>query len=379
MLVAGLLDAGAPEDALRLALDGLPQEFRWRRERATRHSIAGERFVVEAREGHVHRHLSDVLAILSGTALGLRARRWAERAFRLLAEAEARCHDSTPEEVHFHEVGAVDAIVDIAGACALLDALDPEGVWASPVAVGSGFARCAHGRMPVPVPAVAELLRGVPTCGEALDGERTTPTGAALLRAWDTRFTTRPPAAAERIGYGAGARDPGDVPNLLRVVVEEASGEGEILVELRTLVDDRSGEVIGAALDAIHRAGAVEAFATAAWAKKGRPAFEVCVLCAPEQQPDFEELLFRHLGTLGMRTQAVARSRRPRAIEVRDTALGALPHKVRSDPQGSESTKPEFEALSARAAELGLTPREALRILEAEARDVEDGGESPPA
>ncbi|MBC8330190.1 MAG: nickel pincer cofactor biosynthesis protein LarC [Planctomycetes bacterium] len=364
MLVAGLVDAGAPEDLLRTALAGLPPEFQWRLERCQRHGISANRFVVDAEEGLVHRHLADVERLLDGLDLSPRARRWAGDAFLALAEAEGRCHDCSPQEVHFHEVGAIDSLVDVAGACALLDALDPAAVWASPVAVGSGFVHCAHGRLPVPAPATLELLQGMPVTGQELTGERATPTGVALLRAWGARFGGRPPAAPVRAGYGAGTRLTEDVPNLLRVVLEEAEGDAEQLCELRVLVDDLSGELVGAALEAFHQAGAVEAFAQPALAKKGRPAFEVVVLADRGRRAEFEELAYRHLGTLGMRVASVQRSRRPRRVVERDTPLGRLAFKQRLDPEGPTVLKPEFDALARRAAELGLTPREALERLD---------------
>ncbi len=374
MLVAGLLDSGAPEEVLKQVLASLPQEFTWACRRESRGKIAGLRFVVEAREGHVHRRLDDVIPILEKAALSLQARAWARKAFEELAGAEARAHGTTPGEVFFHEVGAVDAIVDIAAACALMDALDPAAIWASPVAVGSGFVACAHGRLPVPAPGTQALLLGMPVCGRDLEGERTTPTGAALLRAWKVRFGSRPPAVALRTGHGLGGRDPGDVPNFLRVTLERAEGEAEELVELRTLVDDQSGEVVAAALEALHEAGAVEAFALSAVAKKNRPAFEIVVLCERAAQPAFEEQLFRQLGTLGLRVAFVRRTRRPRRVEVRPTPLGPLPFKLREDPQGTTVLKPEFEALRRRARELGLTPREALERLEGSSRQEETSG-----
>jgi uncharacterized protein (DUF111 family) len=496
MLVAGLIDAGAPEEALRAVLDGLPPEFAWRLERCTRQGIAARRFVVDAREGHVHRHFTDVEALLDPLALSERARAWARAAFWELAVAEGRCHDCSPHEVHFHEVGAVDALVDVAGACALLDALDPAAVWASAVGVGSGTVDCAHGRLPVPAPATLELLRGVPLTGRDLQGERATPTGAALLRAWGVRWGGRPPAAplavghgagsrdtedmpnflrvvveeadgapeqllelralvdvagacalldaldpaavwasavgvgsgtvdcahgrlpvpapatlellrgvpltgrdlqGERatptgaallrawgvrwggrppaaplaVGHGAGSRDTEDMPNFLRVVVEEADGAPEQLLELRALVDDQSGEVVGAALEELHAAGAVEAFALPALAKKGRPAFEVVVLAPAGERAAFEERMFRLLGTLGLRVTPAQRTRRPRRVVEAETALGPLPFKERLDPDRARRLKPEFEALRRRAAELGLTPREALEFL--------TGGDQPPS
>lgn len=367
MLVAGLLDAGAPRSVLEHTLAGLlPGEYRWELRRESRRHIHGLRFDVQGREGHVHRGLREVLALLPAARLPVRAQEWASAAFHHLAEAEGRCHGQEPEQVAFHEVGAVDAVVDIAAACALLDALDPAVIWSSPVAVGSGIVPSAHGPLPVPAPGTLELLRGMPLAGRELSGERATPTGAALLRAWSPRFGGRAPAVLLRAGYGLGARDPSDLPNFLRILVEEAEGAAEQLVELRALVDDQSGEVLGAALEAFHAAGAVDAYAVMALGKKGRPAFEVTVLCEGARRLEFEELAYRQLGTLGMRVLPVTRSRRPRHGEARETALGPLEFKLRSDPGGATSGKPEFEALRRRAAELGLSPQEAARRLDAE-------------
>ena len=365
MLVAGLLDAGAPLEVLEAALKDLPGEFRWHVRQEERHGIAGTRFLVEAQEGHVHRHLADVLALVGEVRLPERAADWARRAFTLIAEAEARAHGTTPEAVHFHEVGAIDALVDIVGACALMAHLDPRMVRSSAVPVGSGTVECAHGTMPVPAPGTCFLLEGIPSCGHDLLGERATPTGVALLRAWDTDFAHRPAARLERAGHGLGSRDPEDRANLLRVELEVPAVGGEWLVELCSLVDDQSGEVLGHALEQLHAEGAVDAYAVAAVAKKNRPAFEVVVLCDAERQQEFEDRCFRLLGTLGMRVRPVQRSRRPRTAEERDTPLGPLSMKVRLDGAEAESTKPEFADLVRLAESLGLTPREALDRLQA--------------
>ncbi|RMH02501.1 MAG: LarC family nickel insertion protein [Planctomycetota bacterium] len=285
-----------------------------------------------------------------------------------MAEAEAEAHGVAPEDVHFHEVGALDALADVAGACALLDALEPERVWTGPVAVGSGRVATEHGPMPVPAPATLRLLRGLPVGGRDLVGERTTPTGAALLRAWEARAGGPPAAVPLAVGHGAGAADPADLPNLLRVVVEEAEGPPEEVRELRVRVDDRSGEEVGAALGAFLAVGALDAWVVPVVGKKGRPAWEVVVLAGEEARPALEEAIFRHLGTLGLRVAPVGRVRRPRRVVEHSGPLGPLPWKERLGQEGPDSRKPEFEALRARAAELGLTPREAAEILAAQDR-----------
>jgi uncharacterized protein (TIGR00299 family) protein len=363
MLVAGLLDAGAPEAVLREVLDGLPQDGQsWELRRDHRQGIAGLRFLFQSEEGAPHRHLADVMAILAALPLTPRARTWAEASFRALAEAEGKAHGLPAESVHFHEVGAMDAMADIAGASALLDVLDPEAVWATPIPVGSGEVRCAHGRMPVPAPGTMFLLEGLPQEGFDLEGERATPTGVALLRGWGVRFGSRGAARHLTSGYGLGTRDPDDRPNLLRVELEEVVVGGEWLVQLRCLCDDLGGELLGDALEALHAAGAVDAFALPATAKKGRPAFEVVVLAEASDQQRLAAELLRRTGSLGLRIESVQRERLPRRVRPRETPWGPLDYK---EPQGEDdpeawSGKPEFEQLRRLAEAEGLSPREML-------------------
>jgi len=362
MLVAALLDAGANAELIEPLLASLPAgSVRCRIERESRHGIAGTRFFVEAEPQEVHRHLSDVLAILETMPLSERAWDWARKAFIELATAEARAHDCSIEEVHFHEVGALDAIVDIAVACALMASLEPSAIFASAIPVGSGEVQCAHGKMPVPAPATRYLLEGMPSCGFDLKGERATPTGVALLRAWQVCFESRDAAIAHAAGCGLGSRDPEDRANLIRLELESPATSSEWLVELRCLVDDQSGEVIGDALQQLLEAGALEAYASAAVTKKNRPAFEVVLLCEVPQQQRFEDFMFRLLGTLGLRITPLQRRTLPRAVETRVDAEGAMLWKTRLLPEQESAAKPEFDSLCARAAELGLTPRELLQ------------------
>ncbi|MHC4380511.1 MAG: nickel pincer cofactor biosynthesis protein LarC, partial [Planctomycetota bacterium] len=311
MLVAGLLDAGAPAELLEDLVHAMPEgEVAVSWSHSKRQGIAGRHFQVELQEaaGHPHRHLQDVLHILEGLPLQPRARAWAVAAFRVLAAAEAKAHGCSPSEVHFHEVGAMDAIVDIAAACGLMDTLDPSAIFASPIPVGSGVVHCAHGEMPVPAPGTRYLLEGLPTCGFDLVGERATPTGVALLRAWDVDFSTRSAATCAGVGYGLGSWDPEDRANLLLVELETAALDQEWLVELSTLVDDQSGEIVGHALEDLRARGALDAYAMPAITKKGRPAFEIRVQVAAVRQVEFEQRMFRLLGTLGIRASVLQRT-----------------------------------------------------------------------
>lgn len=369
MLVAGLLDAGAPEQRLEELLQAMPEgEVAVTWSRSKRQGIAGRCFHVELLEtsDHKHRHFRDVLKILEGLPLSPRARRWAVAAFQFLADAEGKAHGCSFTEVHFHEVGAMDAIVDIAAACSLMDALDPSEIFASPIPVGSGEVHCAHGAMPVPAPGTRYLLEGLPTCGFDLRGERATPTGVSLLRAWDADFSVRGAAQCAGVGYGLGSRDPEDRANLLRVELETSALELEWLVELSTLVDDQSGEIIGHALEDLRRRGALDAYAMPAITKKGRPAFEVRLQVEAVRQVEFERRMFRLLGTLGIRAAVLQRTRLARGQrEATDSHL-TWKTSAAEETGVQQDLKPEFEDLCREAEAQGKTPRELLLALRAE-------------
>ena len=359
MLVAGLLDAGAPAEVLEGILQALPEgEVQASWERQTRRGIAGHYFAVEIQESHHHRHLADVLPILESLCLTDRAHAWAVAAFQALAVAEGKAHDCSPEDVHFHEVGAMDAILDISAACALMDALNPSEIYCSPIPVGHGVVQCAHGAMPIPAPATQYLLEGMPSCGFDLKGERATPTGVALLRAWNVDCSTRSAAISHRVGYGLGTRDPEDRANLLRVELETAALGPDDVVELRTLIDDQSGEIVGHALDDLRQRGAKEAYVLAATTKKGRPAFEVIVQVDAMQQTDMEQRMFRLLGTLGIRASILQRTRQLRQVEEAEGMLWK--QSAQMSDANMQNLKPEFDALVQRADAEGKTPRELL-------------------
>lgn len=364
MLVAGLLDAGAPEAVLQEVLHALPQEGQeWSIGEDLRHGIRGKRFCFSLpQDSHHHRHLPEIVAMVDALPLKSRAKAWAHAAFAELAAAEAQAHGVPVEEIHFHEVGALDALADICGACALLDALDPSEVWASPVAVGSGAVTCAHGQMPVPAPGSLYLLQGMPQEGFDLEGERATPTGLALLRAWGVQFGRRSAAVSHACGYGLGTRQPQDRPNLLRVEIEQPCQGPEWLVQLSCLADDVTGEVLGDALDQLHAEGAIDAFAVPAVAKKGRPAYEVVVLAQATEQQAMAASLLRLLGGLGLRIQAIERHRLARRMDSRESPWGPWRVKQSSAEEGGQvwHEKPEFADVQRLAEETGLSPREVL-------------------
>ncbi|MEL7639243.1 MAG: nickel pincer cofactor biosynthesis protein LarC [Solidesulfovibrio sp.] len=298
-------------------------------------------------QAHHHRRLSDIEALLAGSALDERVRRTSRDIFRRLARAEATVHGVSVEDVHFHEVGATDALVDIVGAAVCRHVLDVDAVWASPVELGGGFARCAHGLIPVPAPATVELLRGVPTTRGAVAAETTTPTGAAILTSLVDTFTAAPAMVMDRTGYGIGHRDL-DIPNLLRVHLGTATaspggaGSGPARL-LQCNIDDMTAEALGAALELLMDAGAMDVHLTPIVMKKSRPATCLSLLCATADEARFTELVFRHTTTLGIKRLPVDKVALDTAFETLDTPLGPVTMKNALMGGAVLRSKPEFE------------------------------------
>jgi uncharacterized protein (TIGR00299 family) protein len=381
MLVGACLDAGVALADLERQLARLPLAgYRLEAAKVKRQGIAGTWFrVVQAGSehelvaqesvahahahgehahaggGHQHRHLADVVAIIQAAAYEKRLEAAMLDAFEALARAEAKAHDMPVAEVHFHEVGAVDAIVDVCATVLGFDLLGVERIYASEVVVGTGLVRCAHGTLPVPAPGTLELFKGLPIRMGTLPGERATPTGAALLRALVHEFQPALSLRPVGIGYGAGTRDDGPVPNLLRLTMGEVDDpRGQDLVwELSLSVDNVSGEVLGHALGAVMGSGALDVWASASIGKKGRPAHWVVALCDAAQREAVERCLLSELPTLGLRRHRVERRTLPRRVEERDTLFGRVRFKVRTLPDGSEVAQPEADDVERLARERG--------------------------
>jgi uncharacterized protein (TIGR00299 family) protein len=299
------------------------------------------------------------------------------RAFALLAEAEGKVHGIPPEQVHFHEVGAVDTIADIVcgavGAAWLASEMGVEEWRASAVNVGSGFVQCAHGRMPVPAPATAELLRGIPTYAEGPAVEMTTPTGAALLRALGCRFDEAGTMTAERMGYGAGGRDPKGFANVLRLTVGEltvradAPGaferdefERDRVVVLECAVDDATAQVVAYALERALEQGALDAMAAPVTMKKGRPGVLLTVLCREADEEGLRRLLFRETTTLGIRRRVEERAVLEREMVTVETEYGRMRVKVARGAGEVLNAMPEYEDCGRAAREHGVPLRAAM-------------------
>lgn len=366
MLLAALIDAGAPLDGVREGLAPLEVEFELRSEPAVTGYLAARR--VEVRPGpgpEPHRHLADVLAILA--PLPGPAREKAEAVFRRLAEAEAGVHGTSVEAVHFHEVGAVDAIVDVAGVCLALELLGVERVTCSPFPLGTGATRAAHGALPLPAPAVLRLLEGLPVAGRAVGRELVTPTGAALLATLAADVGPYPALRLLRAGYGAGTREAaaGEPPNVVRAVLGElpevaAPAPGAVLV-LEANLDDQSPELTAHLQATLLEAGALDAFLTPVLMKKGRPAVVVTAVCAPEAAGPVEDVLLRESSTLGVRRRREERTVLPRESARVETRWGPVALKVAVRPDGRRTAAPEYEDCARLARERGVPLAEVYR------------------
>lgn len=313
-------------------------------------------------ETHAHgRSLCVIRKLIADAKLAEPVKRLATRAFELLGASEAKIHNVPAEQIHFHEVGAVDAIVDIVAASAGIHHLGVAAWYSSPVNVGGGMVQCAHGLFPVPVPATADLLRGVPTYSAHIQKELVTPTGAALLRALDPTFGPQPAMSVQQIGYGAGTRNPRDFPNVLRLTFGESSeGQGsgavgrETVTVLETAVDDLSPQVLAYVAERALAQGALDVMLTPVVMKKGRPGTLVTVLCKPEKSQSMETLLLRETSTLGVRIRQDKRVFLDRQHISVETAYGLICVKVGLLAGEELNAAPEFEDCKTAALEHGV-------------------------
>jgi uncharacterized protein (TIGR00299 family) protein len=293
---------------------------------------------------------AELLRLIEKLPLPARVVADARAVYGLLAEAESEVHGVEIEHIHFHEIGSLDALADIVGVCLLVDMLGAESITASPVHVGSGFVRCAHGLLPVPAPATALLLKGAPIYGGTVKGELCTPTGAALLRRFAGSFGDMPPMKTLKIGYGMGTKD-FDRCNCVRAFSAEPGGGDagdaprDEITELRCNLDDMTGEEIGFAAEALLGAGALDVFLTPVYMKKSRPATLFTALCRTEEEDKFTRLIFRHTTTLGVRAETMRRAVLSRREASRETALGSVRAKL-SEGWGVKREKTEYEDLA---------------------------------
>jgi len=365
MFLGALVDAGLPFASLaglpaRLGLDGVTLERREARRGAFRACQ------VEVRTGGApqpHRHLRHIRALIEGADLPPAVRERSLEVFTRLGEAEAGVHGTTLEKVHFHEVGAADAIIDIVGGCLAREELGIERVFATPLALGSGTVQAEHGVLPVPAPATARLLAlgGARVDLAPLEGERLTPTGAALLTTWVTGWEAPPPFRVTAQGVGAGGRDPADRPNVLRVLLgeTEAPASRRVVTVIETALDDANPQVVAHVASRLLAEGARDAFTTAIGMKKGRPGVLVTVLCDPADSERLAALLLAETPTIGLRLRHEERLELPRAVAIVRLPEGDVRLKVVTLPDGTRRARPEYESLAALARTSGR-PLDAL-------------------
>ena len=393
MTVAALLDLGATEENLRRTLAKLPvdgYEIKVQRLRKNGLDVCdfdvileeeaehghtrghGETHeLAEHRHAHVHRTWKDIEQLLETADLKPRVLELSLRMFRTVAEAEGKAHGCPPEQVHFHEVGAVDSIVDIVGTAACLEELGIEKVLVSDLWEGSGHVHCQHGVLPVPVPAVLEIAaaHGLTLRQTEQQGEMVTPTGAAIAALSEGRQPSR--FRVKRAGLGAGKKE-FPKANLLRAMLIEEEPEGELWL-LESNIDDCPGEAMGYAMDCLLEAGARDVFFTPIFMKKNRPAYKLSVLCDEEHIREMDEILFRETTTIGVRRCRVERDVLPRRFAEVQTELGAAKVKICALPDGEEVFYPEYESVKELARKSGKSYREAYRVVKEEAGKREAG------
>lgn len=379
MLLGALVGAGVPVELLQDAVDAVaPEPVALRVETVRRGALAATRCHVEIADSVHHRTWRDVRAHLEAAALDGRVRALALRVFERLALAEAKVHGTSPEAVHFHEVGALDAIADVVGVAAGFVHLGPESVTVSPVAVGSGSVATAHGPLPVPPPAVAELLRGVPSFAGPATVETCTPTGAALLTTLATAYGAQPSMTVDAIGVGAGGRDPEGHPNVLRLFVggvgarspRTSTTDGPLLLECN--VDDLDPRVWPAVISALLDAGASDAWLTPILMKKGRPAHTLSVLVEPDRADDVRRIVFRQTTTIGLREQPVTKHVLDREMVELEIDGERVAVKVARHDGVVVNAQPEYDDVVRAAAALGRPVNDVLTATQARTRALLD-------
>lgn len=381
MILGALVDAGCSLDALRDLLAALPlggyrleaKEVRRGAFRATKVDVE-----IDARRQPSPRSLPEILELIDQSALPDPVKRDASRIFTRLGEAEAKVHGTRPDQVHFHDVGAVDAIVDVTGAVAALHLLGIEAVHVSALPLGGGIVEGPHGKIPIPGPGTAELLKGFPIYDNGIKAELVTPTGAAILTTLAVSAGSMPRMTVERVGYGAGSMEL-PIPNLLRCFVgegESAAGGTETVVQIETTIDDMSPQLYEPLMERLFEAGALDVFLTPVIMKRGRPGVVVTALCEPTKVADLSAVLFQESTTIGVRWTEYRRARLERECVTLQTAYGPVGFKLSWLGGRIVTVTPEFSEISRIAREKGLPVREVLDQARADARRLLEASSS---
>jgi pyridinium-3,5-bisthiocarboxylic acid mononucleotide nickel chelatase len=379
MFLGACLDAGLDAERLLAELAKLqigPYEFK--PVRALRSGLAGTQVKITAPAGQPHRHLAPIERMIESSGLSAGVKERSRRIFRRLAEAEALLHDQAIQNVHFHEVGAVDAVIDIVGACVALELLGVSELVASPLNVGGGRVDAAHGSLPVPAPATAELLRGIPMFSSGVEAELVTPTGAAIVSTIAGSFGPLPAMKTERIGYGAGALDLPGHPNLLRLFLGERTANpesrvpspgAETVAVIETSVDDMSPEVYGYLAERALEAGALDISCTPVEMKKNRPGIDIRLLARPEQAEALADLVFAETTTLGLRIYQAERRVLDREQVSVATPYGEIRVKVGRRNGRVLNAAPEYEDCRRAALEQGAPLKDVMQAAQAAFRN----------
>lgn len=374
MILGALLDTGLDEDAWRAELDKLELGgYDVQVAKVHKGPIAATQVEVTCEEAHAHRHLGDIEALINGSRLPIQVKEKSVAVFRRLAEAEAKVHGETIDHVHFHEVGAVDAIVDVVGAVAGLWLMGVENVYVSALPMGHGFVDCAHGRLPLPAPATVELVRGLPIVSVDVEAELVTPTGAALLSTLGAGFGTFPPMLLESAGYGAGQRDL-PFPNVLRLLVGQSRSTLDAPTEqieiLEASIDDMNPEFYGHVVERLLAEGALDVYLTPVYMKKNRPGIVLSVSCRPEDAGRLAALIFAETTTIGLRRTLVERWALARERATVQTPYGQVGIKIARLGERVVSGSPEYEECRQLALEHGVPLKEVYAAATVAAREM---------
>ncbi len=365
MTLGALLDLGVDLERIRIELEKLDLHgYSLRSERISRHGISATKFsVILHSEGgdhdHPHRTFSEILRIIDSSGISDSAKTMAKRIFDRLAEAEAKVHNIPKEKIHFHEVGAVDSIVDIVGTSIALDLLGVERIFSSPPSLGRGFTRSAHGVIPIPAPATAELLRNIPVRQSDIEAELTTPTGAAIISTLASQFGAMPPMKIEAVGYGAGSRELRQQPNLLRIFLGQTESElqTDTVVLIETNIDDMNHEMLGYTMEKLFEKGALDVFFTPIYMKKNRPGIKLTVIAPKGRETELSRTILVETSTIGVRMIEASRLKLPREVITVRTPYGDVKVKV-TRIEGQVKYAPEYESCRQIALQADIPIRE---------------------
>ena len=374
MIMGALVSAGVDFEKLKSALAGMSlSNYNLTFAEVQRHHITGVKIDVNPGHEHAHRHLKDINQIIDDSNLNDKVKRNAKLIFGKLAEAEAKVHNSTPDKIHFHEVGAIDAIVDIVGSCIALDLLGVDKIYSRPIALGAGIIKAAHGQIPIPSPATSELVKDFPTVFRGIENELTTPTGAAIITTLAQPLPANVNLKIKSIGYGAGSRDSEQIANLLRayIVETESAYDSDKILKIETNIDNQNPEVYSYLFEGLFDLGVKDVYTAPIQMKKNRPGNLLTVLCSPEDKDRVIDFIFENSTTSGIRFQYLERIKLKRSSEKIMTSLGEIAVKI-YHLGDKKRYYPEYEDLKRLANEHKISIIDLNQKLQFEIRNIKE-------